>query len=712
MEYLEEYYSPYKDLVLTGYQDIYTKDINKDNIDVLFDHAINILKDGIETEFVQNMKIHVHFIDRVDINLSLFDYMFNLMFWRLRIMIDKKIHSIHLFFPDDITQKYCKQYIDNVFIDKNRKVVDIIDLNQIIDGTIGKFREFRRFQPFLSNSLNLEDTIELMNKYPEFYDTMHLDISNVALEDVKEYGMEVTHKQIEYIKNSNHCLSDSFRTGEAVSPKQYKEVAVNIGSKPDGKGSVYPVAVNHSFLNGGLQTPTELFIESSNGRVAQILQKNNVGESGEFARKLELNNQDTRLYPDPNYTCGTRNFMQVTIDSDTKLKMYDLRYYRENPFGLDKFLDYKRDKHLIGKTLYFRSPMTCSSAARGEGICYKCYGDLAYTNKEVNVGQIAAEGLSSIYTQTLLSAKHLLESNIIKTNWSEGFHDFFTAFFNTVSIKEGIIVKDYKMIIDEEIKSEDENDEIDYNYFINSFIVRDPQGNDIKIYTSEADNLYFTSDFLDFAMKNYNEDNSAIEIDMVELFNFPSLFAMEIKNNELSQTMDKIKKLIDVKSVMKDHNKDTLLREFTNTNILGNITLNAVHFEVLLMNQIRNVDDELEKPNWDIPNEDYQILTLGNSLSHNPSITVRLQSTTPSKVFLDPNSRNLYKPSVDDLYFMKQPQEFLENKDIISDDNVPDDGSEKNIIQPLSFDNPKIRAGRHRKKKKLNKKDMENPNNY
>ena len=33
-------------------------------------------------------------------------------------------------------------------------------------------------------------------------------------------------------------------------------------------------------------------------------------------------------------------------------------------------------------------------------------------------------------------------------------------------------------------------------------------------------------------------------------------------------------------------------------------------------------------------------------------------------------------------------------------------------IQPISFDNPKIRVGRSRKKKKLNKKDMENPNNY
>jgi len=712
MKYLEEYYSPYERLVTTGYQDIFTKDITKENIDILFDHAINILKDGIETDFVQKMKINVHFVDKVDLNLSIFDYLFNLMFWRLRVMIDKKIYSVHLFFPDDIDPSYCKKYIDNVFVDKNRRSIEIIALNNIIDGTVGKFRELRRFQTFLSNSLNLEDTIELMNKYPEFNATMHLDVSNIPLEDVKEYGMKVTLKQIEYIKNSNHCLSDSFRTGQAVSPKQYKEVAVNIGSKPDGQGSVYPIAVNKSFLNGGLQTPTELFIESSNGRVAQILQKNNVGESGEFARKLELNNQDTRLYPDPNYSCGTRNFVKVEIDSDIKLRMYDLRYYRENPFGLDKFLDYKRDKHLIGKTLYFRSPMTCASAARGDGICYKCYGDLAYTSKEVNVGQIAAEGLSSIYTQTLLSAKHLLESNIIKTEWSEGFHNFFSAYFNSITIKEGIIVKGYTMIIDEDIKLEDENDEIDYNYYINSFIVRDPDGNEYKIFTKDADNLYFTSDFLDFCLKNYNEDNTAIEINMVDLFNFSGLFVMEIKNNELSQTMDKIKKLIDVKSVMKDYDKDSLLREFTNTNILGNITLNAVHFEVLIMNQIRDAEDELEKPDWNAPNADYQILTLSNSLAHNPSITVRLQSTTPSKVFLDPNSRNLYKPSVDDLYFMTQPQEFLENKDIISDEDVPDDGSERNIIEPISFDNPKIRVGRSRKKKKLNKKDIENPNNY
>jgi hypothetical protein len=68
MEYLKEYYYPYEELVNTGYQRIYTKDINKENIDSLFDNAINILKDGIETNFVQHMKINVVFVDKIDIN--------------------------------------------------------------------------------------------------------------------------------------------------------------------------------------------------------------------------------------------------------------------------------------------------------------------------------------------------------------------------------------------------------------------------------------------------------------------------------------------------------------------------------------------------------------------------------------------------------------------------------------------------------------------
>ena len=121
-----------------------------------------------------------------------------------------------------------------------------------------------------------------------------------------------------------------------------------------------------------------------------------------FARNLGMNNCDSKLHWDPIYICDTKNFEVITIENSDMLDEYDMRYYRTNPKGIDYKIDKRFDKHLIGQTIYLRSPMTCASAARGDGICYKCYGDLAYTNRDINIGQIAAELLSAIYTQMLL----------------------------------------------------------------------------------------------------------------------------------------------------------------------------------------------------------------------------------------------------------------------------------------------------------------------
>ena len=704
MKYNPNYHYPYEDLCNTGHQTIYTKDLNQDNINDHFNSIINILKDGIETPEVQSMMLHIVFENDTDLDLSIFDYTINLMFWQFCTIVNHPIWDVHVVFPEDITKKYIKEYIDNIFVDKYRKKLPFIELNQTIDAVIGKFRDLRQFQMYLANTLNLEDTIDLMNQYPEFNETVHFDTTGIPLEDIKEAGMAATNKQIRYIKNSNHCLRDSFRTGEAISPKQYKEVAVNIGSKPDGQGSVFPHPIKHSFMNGGLQSAEEICIESSVGRVAQILQKTNVGESGAFARQLELNNQDTFLNPDPNYVCDTHNFEEITIENETMLNMYDLRYYRTNPNGIDKKLNAKKDKNLIGQRLFFRSPMTCASAARGHGICYKCYGDLAYAEQEINIGQIAAEGLSSIYTQILLSAKHLLESLVIKMEWTKQFYELFTITFNTIALKENGTYRGYKLIIDDDIKSEEEIDDIEYNYYINSFIVRTPDGEDIKIKTTEADNIYIEPDFYQYIMSVQPEDDNSdesyyVELNMVDLMDFPVLFVVQVRNNELSATMDKIKKLIDNKSIIESYDRNSILKEFITTNIQGNIKLNAVHFEVLLMNQIRAADDDLDVPDWTIPNAPYKILTLSKSLSENRSITVRLQSNKVSKALSNPQNRFISKPSMTDIYFMEQPQEYLD-PNMISDEYVPKSDKEEGVIQPVSFDNPKLRVGRRIGKKK------------
>ena len=235
MEYLEEVYYPYKDLCNKGKQTIHTKDINKGNIDRYFYSLINIFRDGIETEEVQKMMVHIIFENNEDVDLSVFDFTMNLMFWQLCTAVEHPIYDVHLVFFENITKREIKEYIDNIFVDRYRKNLPFRAINNIIDSVLGKFRDLRIFQPYLANTLNLEDFIDLMNEYKEFDDTMHFDISNIPLEDIKEAGMEITKIQKKYIMNSNHCLRDSFRTGEAISDKQYKEVGVNIGTKPDGK---------------------------------------------------------------------------------------------------------------------------------------------------------------------------------------------------------------------------------------------------------------------------------------------------------------------------------------------------------------------------------------------------------------------------------------------------------------------------------------------
>ncbi len=682
-------YFIFNDLVNTGRQTVYTKDINKGNINDYFYGLHAILLDGIELDYVHNMMIEFIFPDNENVELSIFDSMINIMMWQLPVSVNIPIESVHLFFPENITKKDIKEYIDNIFIDKFRTLIPLIQLNNTIDDVFSKFRDLRPFQMYLCNSLSLEDTIELMTKNAEFNDTLHFNIDNIPLEDVKDKGMEIARKNVDIIKNSDHCLRDSFRTGEAINIKQYREVAINIGTKPDGNGSIFPLPISHSFINGGLTTPEDFFIDSSVARIAQMLSHMNVGLSGEFARKLEHNNQDTFFYPDPNYTCDTQNFEEVVIDSDTKLKMMDLRYYRTNLLGVDKLLEYKRDKDLIGKKIYLRSPMKCASAARGEGICYKCYGNLAYVNREVNPGEIASEGLSSIYTQILLSAKHLLESLVKKLVWNPEFADTFDVIFNTIAFKDEVNFNGCKLIIDEEIKVQDDMDEQDYNYYINSFKISYPDGHIVTFETSEQDDLYFMPDVYEFISNKkskgvtIDDDNNIIEIDIPMLKEFDTVFAIEMKNNELSRTMDKIKKLIDSKSVIESHDANSLLEAFINTNIAGGITLNSVHFEILLMNQIRSIDDDLESPDWTKPNESYRLLTLTRSLQYNKRMTVRLEASNIAKAFLDPNASNIKASSINDLYFIEQPQEYLTDKEIISDDYEMINDVENNLREPI-----------------------------
>lgn len=693
LENLQNYYY-YEELVKTQKQIINTKDLNKDNILQHIKGILNICKDGIEQDYVQHMFITVIFADGIDLDLVIFDYYFNLLFWILCTNVDELITSDKLFFPDDITKSYIKRYIDINFLKNNRRTKSFYLLNNTMDDAMDNFKYINDFSLYLMNSLSLKDTVDLINQNKQFRDTLHYDFTSESLENVKKKSIELANQQINIIKESpQHGLQHSFRTNEGVNTKQYSEVAVNIGVKPNADGGVFDYVIPRSYMSGGVKDAVSYLIDEYNSRIAQILSKINVATSGHFARLLELNNVDSFLHENPDYVCRTANFIKRVIENENILYLYDMRYYRLHPRGQDILLDADADKHLIGKTLYFKSPITCASKAHGYGICYRCYGELAKINRDINIGKIAAELLSSQLTQKLLSAKHLLEVMIIKMSWPDYFLNFFSINFNVISISDDLEDLNYKLIIiggnifSDDMVDEAEMDD-DFVQYVTTFSVQLPNGELYEISTDNNDEIYLSDEFAELILKTYKNIDNDTELifDFKDLVKIESgLFWVRIKNNDLSSILDNAKRIINKGPITSSYNINGIVQDFTNTLIRGGIRLNSIHSELLISNQVRDADDPLSAPDWEIPNVPYQIFALSSAIMNSPSLTATLQYQRISQILINPLTSKKKAKSHYDWYFMQQPQEFINDPKLVSDDYVPKEEHEKNITCPIHF---------------------------
>lgn len=680
---------------------INTNDINRNTWNDYFNCLHNILLDGIETELIQNYKIFVTFGDKITVRLTPVDLWINLIMWRLLIYTDQPIRPKHLFFSKYITKKTLKVFIDEFCIEVNKRHIPNTILNGIISDCLTEISKIDEFSFYLANTFNLEDFYALMKQNPDLYDLMHPNLENVALEDVKIIGNRNTEKIIDimnnekihnpYGKDYEHCLAIPLAIGEGINAKQFREFAVVEGTKPNNEGGIFPHAIENSFINGGISDPYDYYMDANAARIAQILQKENVGTSGRFARLLGLNNIDTYLHHDPNFDCHTKNYIELEVSSEKVLKMIDSRFYRMSPNGVDHLIKANTDKNLIGKTILLRSPITCASAARGHGICYKCYGELAYVNKDINPGRYASEKLSAELTQRLLSAKHLLETVIKKIHWNKEFYDFMDVNSNCITMNQEVPTKGFFMLIDpEDIDSENEDmeeleEEDIYNEYISKFYIKTPNGEEIVIQSETDDKLYLSNTLNGLIRKKAVQDNGRFSLPFSVVKDEP-LFFIVLHNNDLMKALEDVKDCIDKNDITrgKGMTKDKLVNKFISTIIISNLSIQSVHLEVILMNQIRALDDVLEKPHWEYPNEEYQILTMKQALDKNPSVVISLLNEKLEKMFYMPLTYKKTAPSFVDLFFMEQPQAFISNDSMVDGtveykDYTADDGINKKL---------------------------------
>lgn len=666
MIHLENYWK-YSELVETSKITIYLKDITKDNWQLHHDSVFNIMLDTIELDESRHYFVHVIFESGDDLELSLYDYWQNLIFWYLQVAVDRPIEIKHLMFEEVITQKTIKNYIDTYFIPQNRVTIDNITRNNIIDNAMYNFVKLEAFSAYLANTINLSDFVFLMKKNKEVYDIIHSDFSNIPLSDNKKVGMEAMGRLMDIIKeDTSHCLSYFVRAGEGLTPKQAKEVLVNIGTKPDGLGGVYPYQINTNYVLKGVDELVPFFIESSTARLAQIIIEKNTGDSGHLARLLGLNNMNAKLHDDPNYVCDCdpSNYERIVVENKTLLNSLAGQYYRLSEHGIEKRIE-KDDTFLIGKEILLASPMTCASAARGEGICYRCYGYMAYVVNNINIGKIAAEIISSEITQRMLSAKHLIETEIKKISWVSLFLDLFDIEYNLVRPSDDINLKDWKISINlDNIYSEsedyDDEDSLLMNNYISEFDVIDKDGNTISIHSEAYDSLYLTQELEVIIDENRKKAIDGVLTLSMSLFEDIHMFAVRLENNDLIKVIDKIKSILDRNAEVAKYDKNSILQSFLMTTQECNLKIHAIHAQVLLMNQIRSKKNIHEQPKWEFPEQDdYQLLTLKKSLESNPSVTVSLMFQNIKRILTDPMTFVKTAPGITDLFFMEQPQDYL-----------------------------------------------------
>lgn len=165
----------------------------------------------------------------------------------------------------------------------------------------------------------------------------------------------------------------------------------------DIKGIPLPVAIKHSFAEG--LSNAEHLAMSYGGRASTVMSQLSTEKPGALFKKLTpAVFHEVIMEAD----CGSRNGVPIPLsDRLSCIGRYEA--------VTNKLIDeaYYKELHASGhKTVTARNPMTCKAK---QGLCQKCYG-LTATGQLPFIGQnmgiIAAQSVSEVLTQLMLSTKH------------------------------------------------------------------------------------------------------------------------------------------------------------------------------------------------------------------------------------------------------------------------------------------------------------------
>lgn len=605
--------------------------------------------------------------------LPIADYITNLIMWRPFVKYKICLGPECIMDCSNITQKVIKNYIDDHIIEKLKTKVSVENLSIECAKIIEKLNKIDEdFGLILAMTINIYDTLQLMEKVPEYEDLLNTTIpQGLQPSEIEDFIKKRSDIMVDILKNNPNNLQPFLNSGQGIKVDQLNEFQLSGGMKSDLEGNTYPMPINTNLYTRGLDKPSYYTLDAFGGRKALIMNKEFTGKSGYFARRLDLLCMDIKLHEDPYYDCKTKHYVEFDIESQEHLDKIDGRFYKLKPNDVYmRIIASKLDKKLIGKTIYMRSPISCASK---KGICYKCYGQLAHINNNgFHIGLFAVKDLSSKLTQNILSAKHLLKTKSKKVQMTEGFEEFFTLDGGDIVLQPDADVKGLEMVIDSrDIQTESEfDDTMEFNKKISYFRLQVKKTKK-HLYTiretSEKEPQFYVSEHLEDLMDKYYEpsDNTYV-IPMSKIKDSEPLFAVQIINNELTKPLKEIMSLVDNKAHLGCDTFSEMVQKFCELLLNTGLSTMLVHAEIILRNIMRQVGKPLKLPNYTKDEIEYEMMSVKKALKYHPSALVSLSFERIEEQLRRPMTYKKTAPSMFDPLFMTEYNQVL---DVYGDGN-------------------------------------------
>lgn len=593
------------------------------------EHMYNLIKACFEIEECRRypIKFRFYYTETKSHTLPLQQFILNVFLWSpmCEIKIPGVMDERFIYDFANLTYETYSNYVNNMLVETLRSYnVDARIMNRAMAEVISNMgRVPNDFALVIGTSLSLQpflDAYDQSDRMKEIMTTHYPDGMQPA--EIEAKNDSLMKEAISIFKSlAGNEVGEILTVGKGIKDKQFREFIGNIGPKPTIEGKTIPKPVNSNNLITGLRSPSEHYIDALGARKSFVMNNSKMGPAGYFGKTVLILARTVGLSRSVS-DCNTVHGVHIEIRDEKWLEKLHDRWYRMDENDTYHLLNAKKDKHLIGKTILLRSPVTCELQ---NSVCAKCFGRNAILNYDIadGLGAFGCEEISKVVNQNILSVKHLLTtiSNIIKFN--EAFYKYFEILGGDIFVKEDNDFvhddgsEDYVIYIDP--KNLSHVDEMDGDFMFNTLfkgaflVINRATGEADEVTCTTVDELYPTEKCIQLIKQNNGY------IDFADIGD-DALFSVDIQNNELTRPLYNIMHLIKNSSNTVNETIDSMTQKFISYIIEANMDATAVQCEMIINRLVRSVENPYDRPDFTKEDlEDYKMLSVSQAIRNNHS---------------------------------------------------------------------------------------------